>query len=192
MCFIINDEGKIDVTKEGMQLLEVQALYKTDKREGKSFFKKCITYVFYVYNPDGIYKNMLPRLKRKKVCDTYIGGDDPKSFEDNKLIQDVIKIYIDTCTTPTERLILGVNADIDELLQRIKDIPYVRKHKIDVDLEDGKVITKMVEVDNSEEKGKAIMLALKLVDYQEALKKKLRIEKDDSKKKDEEVKRLFE
>jgi hypothetical protein len=190
MCFIINEEGKIDVTKEGMQLPEVIALYKTDKREGKSFFKKCITYIFYVYNPEGIFKNMLLSKRRKKVCDTYLTGDDPKGFEENELIQKVIDVYIDLCTTPTERLLLGTINKIDGLLTRQDKVPLTRIVMLEVE-NDGVKQKVKVEIDNSEELAKVLKLSKEMVEYQELLKKKIKIEKEESKKTDE-VKRLYE
>jgi hypothetical protein len=184
-------EPRVDITKEGMQLPEVIALYKTDKtRDSKSFFKKCITYIYYTYNPDGMFKNILPSLKRKKVCETFLKGTDWKELEDNRLIQDVIRIYIDYCTTPTEKLIFGVIRRIDELLQRLDNIPLTRKIKIEIE-HDGTKHTQMVDVDNSEESARTLKLAKELIEYQELLKKKLKTEKDESKKKEED-KYLFE
>jgi len=136
MCFIIDNDGKIEVTKEGMQLPEILALYKTDKREGKSFFKKCITYIFYVYNPEGIYKNLLPRIKRKKVCDTYLAGEDWKGFEENKHVQEVIKTYVELQTLPSERLLIGTITSIDGMLERMNKIPLTKTITIEVEHED--------------------------------------------------------
>jgi len=182
MCFLdIEEDGKIIISKEGMQLASVKALYNTDKNAGKTFFKKCMTYIFYVYNPEGIYKNKRLSLKRKEVCEKYINGEDWKKYEDNKHIQSVIKDYIEFGTTLTDQLIYGLGKDIDDVLTNIKEIPFKKRQMIEIDV-NGRMISKEVNTDNSEEKTKAIANAIKLLDYAKLLKDKQRIEREEKQK----------
>lgn len=192
MCFLdINeDDGKIIISKEGMQLASVKALYNTDKNAGKTFFKKCMTYIFYVYNPEGIYKNKLLSIKRKEVCEKYLDGEEWDKYDGNKKLQDVVIDYLDLCLTPTEQLVIKFNKEIDNILQRLSEIPNTREMIFDFDV-DGRTEKKKIIADNSKEKKEAIEIGIKLLDYQKLLKEKVKVDKDEKQRKSDLFTRQF-
>jgi len=192
MCFldIEEEDGKIIISKEGMQLASVKALYNTDKNAGKTFFKKCMTYIFYVYNPEGIYKNKLLSIRQKEVCEKYLDGEDWDKYNSNKKLQDVVIDYLDLCLTPTEQLVIKFNKEIDNILQRLSEIPNTREMIFDFDV-DGRIEKKKIIADNSKEKKEAIEIGIKLLDYQKLLKEKVKIDKDEKKKKSDFMTRQF-
>ena len=67
MLYLENEIVKI--TEDGMMLPETQALYKKDRRnESKPYFNKAISYVYWAYNSEGEYRNMLPTRRKDKAA----------------------------------------------------------------------------------------------------------------------------
>lgn len=183
--------SKVGITPEGENLPEVIQL---KKREDKDF-KDILTYIYFVYSKETIYHNKLPSERRDLVFRDYIGGKSrSKDFEDNRYIRDVIKRYLDLQFTPTELLYNRICKEIEDLLNYISSIPYEKEENIMIDVEteeNGEKIIKKkkvrVKTDNSEEKGKALQLAEKLLSYEEKLKSKVMKEISNKKKSSERI-----
>ena len=180
--FLYLKEGEVKVTEEGMCHSVVKALYNRDKRSAsKPYFYKCMTYIYWAYYTEGEYRNK-PIKKRKELSAEHAKSKWTE-LEDDKYLMDVIDFYIDIQTTKSERLLIGIGNDIDELLELIKKIPFTKEIKIEVDIDiplhaetsevTRKRITTTVEHSNSEEKFKAISMSDKLIDYEDKLKKKV-------------------
>ncbi len=187
MSFLYIEEGVVKVTEEGMALPAIDALYRTDKTDRKRYFNDCMKYVFFVYKKDGVYKDMMLTHRRKIVINRHFEKRKEDEFENNLKVQGVIEEYMQRQHTKMERFYYKLENDIEKLLERIHDIPYTKKVKAKVPFEkDGEVtmVQAEIEIENYEEKSKAMMLADKLVDYEEKLRGKILKEKIEIKKKD--------
>jgi hypothetical protein len=187
MSFLYIEEGIVKTTDEGMALPSVNALYRSDKTEKKKYFNDCLKYIFFVYKKDGVYKDMMHQHRKRIVINRHFEKRKEHEFEGNLRVVAVIEEYLDRQHTKMERFYYQLEQDIEKLLERIHNIPYVKKVKAKVPYEkDGEEIFVMaeVEIENYDEKSKAMMLADKLVDYEEKLRSKILKEKMENKKKD--------
>jgi hypothetical protein len=198
--FLDIEEGKVVITPEGMTLTVVKDLYSRDRHIGKPWFEACITYAYYMYKKDGMFKNMLPDQKSSRICSEMLKGKyKMEDFESNSACKDMMNEYLTQQYTPTELLRDSIKTEIQELLNRIRSIPYVKKQHVEVilDVPDHEgIMTKMpykvwVEIDNSDEKAKAIKLAETLIDYEAKLNAKIIAETKEQRKKNSK-KRQFE
>lgn len=179
MLYLENEEIKI--TEEGMQLSEVQDVYKDDKHSGKPYFKKVITYLYWAHKKDGEWQNHFPS-KREEMSAEKAGLSIIEIRKHSKL-KALIKAYVDNQTTLTERLYIGVKRDIEEVLELINSIPYVRKIQVELTVDIPKFegssglikypVKQIVEVDNSKEKTEAIKRVESLIELEERLRKKI-------------------
>ena len=79
MSFLYVEDEEVKITPDGMMMPEVKELYNSDKRERKAFFKKCITYIYFVYNPNGPYKYKSLESRKKMTCSRHIKSSLPNS-----------------------------------------------------------------------------------------------------------------
>jgi hypothetical protein len=200
MSFLSIDNEQVVVLPEAMLLDSVKRLHCMDHHTGKPWFSACCKYTYFMYKKGGIFQNMLPEQRATRICSEILKGKyEPKEFELNSACKEMIGEYLRLQYTPNELLYEGIKSDIEGLLQRIRQIPFVRKewHEVNAELPDQEgILSKqrvkvLVEMDNSEEKNKAIRLADSLLDYEAKLRSKISQEtKEDRKKKSS--KRLFE
>jgi len=193
-------EGEIKVTAEGMELSSVKELYARDRHQGKPWFNACIKYIYYMYKKGGMFSNMLPEQRGTRICSEMLKDRNKmQDFELDIYCKRVITDYLNLQYTPNELLYESIKDDIQGLLNRLKNIPYVKTVMVEVmiDVPDHEgIMTKMpvkqkVEFDNSEEKAKAMKLAETLIDYESKLKAKIMAETKEQRKTAGKV-RLFE
>ena len=175
------EKERVQITEEGMMLPEVKEIWNRDKHSAKPYFNKVITYLFWMYKKDGEYQNH--PIKRRMELAGNMAGVNPKDMEDCPHIRKLISAYVENETTLTERLYLGIKKDINDILEYVKDIPFVVKEKVEVDVDVPKfagstdtvkhTIKVEVEVDNTEKKWKAMERADKLIDFEEKIRKKV-------------------
>jgi hypothetical protein len=186
MPFLYLKDGEVHPTEEGLMIPQVKAVYSSDKTEGKRFYKDVLMYVFYVYNQSGIYKDMFEDYRRKTVIERHLPKRSAEELEANSKVANLIKEYLDRQMTKTERLYYQLEKDMESLLKRVSSIPYTRTVKTKVkwvnDDQEEVLLPVDIEMDNSEEKYKAMKLAETLIDYGEKLKNKISKEKIEIKK----------
>ncbi len=193
MSFLYIEEGIVRATEEGMAIPVVNTLFKSDKTEKKKYFYDCLKYIFFTYKKDGVYKDMMLQHRKKMVINRHFESRKENDFESNVRVQSVIEEYMQRQHTKMERFYYKLELDIEKLLERIHDIPYVKKVKAKVPYEKDReeiFVMAEIEIENYDEKSKAMMLADKLVDYEEKLRSKILKEKTQNKKKDQT--RLFD
>ena len=195
MPFLYIEEGEVFPTPEGFEIPQVKAVFNADKTEGKGFFKDVLKYVFFVYKKDGVYKDTFERYRKQMVIERHLPKRNHQDLEANKRVVALIQEYLDRQMTKNERLLYQLEKDIDNLLQRVSNIPYTKEVtvKVPVTNSDGETtyIPTKVEMDNSEEKEKAIKLASGMIDYGDKLRSKILKDKIENKKKGSEN-RLFD
>ena len=181
MPFLYIEDGVVKITQEGMVLPQTQEVYSADRSTTKRFFNDVIRYVFFVYKKDGVYQDLFLNYRRKLVLERHLHDRKEEDFEKNIRVINFINEYQQRQLTKAERLLFQLELDMELLLKKITEIPYTKKVKVSVPVMDGdgnetKVST-VVDMENYEEKAKAIMLADKMIDYQDKLRSKIIKEK---------------
>ena len=178
--------NKVFIIKEAEYLPEYLSLCK------KKFKDDALTFIYYMYNENSVYKELLPSQRRKYVAERHLQGVDVEEIEKDEDVQKFIKIYNEIQLSREERLRQKVQRDMDDLLDRLSDIKFSKTVLVNVDVEvDGNIITKKVpvEIDNSKEKGDALKLSETLIE----LSKKLEVMvKGQTNKKKEQKVRLYD
>jgi hypothetical protein len=200
MSFLVLVGEEVEVTTEGMCLQSVKNVYVRDRHSAKPWFGAFCKYVYFMYKQDGIFKNMLPEQRAERICSEMLKDKyRAKDFEVIIECKTMINQYINLQYSLTEILYEGLKEDIEGLLKHIKNIPYTKKSvyegTIDVPGQDGILQKQKVrvpfDIDNSEEKAKAIKLAETMIDYDKKLRTKINDETKEDRKK-QSKKRLFE
>ena len=182
MSFIVlTDNDNITVSKDALAHPVIRNVYDQDKSANKDLFLKYITYIFWVYNPNGIYSNLLPDHRKDVVMKRISKTEDWKDIEKVSGVKEMIELYIETSCSPNEILYESCKKDIEYERKRLSDIPPTKKflyeadHQIDVSK--GKVkkietvrIKTWIEIDNSDEKDKAYKRILNLFEYEEKMR----------------------
>jgi Holliday junction resolvase len=179
------DKEEVKITDEGMCFDEVKELYNTDRQNStKPYFKKCITYIYWAYKKDGEYKHQLPT--RRKELAAKKANCDWKEIEENVLVKNFIKLYLELQTTQTERLYLAVMKDIEDLIEYLSTIGFKKRVKVKFNVPIPKYkdstetmlyeLDDYVEVDNTDEKFKALKRSADLLDFVDSLKIKMKKE----------------
>lgn len=191
--FLYIEDGIVKVTEEGMDLPVVRDLYNADKTKTKKFFMDSLKYTYYVYKKNGVYDGIFEGYRKKMVVERHLPGREIQHFEDNKRVRALITEFQNLQLTKIERFYYQLEKDIEQLIERIHSIPYTRKVKARIPVEqDGETtyVEQMVEMENYKEKTEAIMTAEKLIDYEGKLRDK--ILKDKTSKKKKSSQRLFD
>ena len=195
MSFLSLDNGIVVCSEEGMTIPVVMLLYNTDKSKEKKFFRDSICYLYWVYNREGLYKDLFEGARKDLVMMRYLSGYKLIDFDGNNRVQAVKDEYLERQMTKHERFLYRLENDMEGLLNRITSIPYIKniKTKVPHVLDNGDEIMVKVslEIDNSKEKQEAIKLADTMIDYAEKLRNKILKEKID-KRTGGTLQRLFE
>lgn len=194
MSFLRYENGKIEIEDDAMTIPEIKKLYAHDK----VFFGEAIIYLYWMYKRGGIYKQKLPRQRQEIIKQNYLSRYTPEEIEKNIFFKNLKKYYIEDQHTTAEIFYENLKRDMQDLLDHISSIPFKKKailtSNVEVDLPGGKKHTIFaqteVEMDNSEEKAKAIGLADKLLIMDEKLAS--RIKNDESEKRIADSRTLFD
>lgn len=178
--------NKVFIIKEAEFLPEYVSLCK------KKFKEEALTFIYYMYNENSVYKELLPSQRRKYVSERHLQGYSVEEIEKDEDVQKFIDIYNEIQLSREERLRQKVQEDMDDLLDRLSNIKFSKTVIVNVEVEEkGSTVTKKVsvEIDNSKEKGEALKLAETLIE----LSKKLEIMvKGQTNKKKEQKIRLYD
>lgn len=181
MSFLYIEDGVVRSTEEGLVLPQVQAVYSADRSTSKKFFNDVIRYVFFVYKKDGVYQDLFLGYRKKLVLERHLPDRTEEDFEKNLRVVALIEEYQQRQLSKAERLLFQLECDMESLLKKITEIPYTKKVKVNIPVIDSngneQRVTTIVDMENYDEKAKAIMLADKMVDYQDKLRAKVIKEK---------------
>lgn len=193
MSFIVNNNGNIEVTKEGMQLPPVKHLWNKDKTKDRMFFHNAITFIYWAYTADSIFSNMLETARYQKVALLYCNEDDHTKFTENPRVKAVIDLYVELSYSALEHSSMKLRKDLEAIHRKLDDIPFEREAKIDVEvmipiakdkpeeLVPHTIRTTMM-IDNSEEKIKVINMVDKLYTLEDRISTRLKKERKEKKK----------
>lgn len=190
MSFLYIENGEIKITEEGLSHPIVHEYYKSDKTKKKGSFKVWITYLFYVYKKDGLYKDKLMTDKKRLTCKHHIGKPIDYYKRLDNVLDRFIEVYIASQRIdPIEEFLTKVYKDMDEYINHLLNIKYT------ITLEsiknvNGEAITEKIEKDNSEEKVKAYKAVTDILKTKEAIEKKVKSTLRETKKK--KINRLFD
>lgn len=183
-----NKEEKVELIPPSTSLPITKKLIEEYKND-KDILQKIYVYVFNVYSRDSLFAEFTPQERKDRVClDLFENTIKPEYFEQNKIIKEFIDLFIDMSLSAVERDHERCKKDIEELHNYISEIPFNKKQRIKrtivfKDEETGKDLIKdvdiVIDIDNSEEKIRAIGVREKLYGLDQKLRKLVEVEKID-------------
>lgn len=181
-----NKEEKVELIPPSSSLPIVKKLIE-EYKDDKELLQKIYVYVFNVYSRESLFTEFTPEERRDRVClDLFDNTIRSEYFEKNKIVKEFIDLFIDMTLSSVERDHERCKRDIEELHNYISEIPFNKKQRIKrtiafKDDETGKDLIKevdiVVDIDNSEEKIKAIGVREKLYGLDQKLRKLVEVEK---------------
>lgn len=156
MSFLKLENGEVVVTDEGMQLPEVQVIYKRDRNSNKSYFKKVIKYVYFVYKPDSTFSEILYTERKREVFDKFVKTGDVEAFINDTEIEELGKSFEDKSVTHEEKLLIRWKEDVQQYLDMLTSIPYYR-------------VVNGVQIPNITEKENALKAATNIIKVKKSL-----------------------
>lgn len=180
--FLYFDNDIVKMKDDAVLYPSVKALYKSDRTgEGKIFFQKCITYMYYAYKKDGDFCNMYPT--KRKEHSAIISETNWKELEENPRVKAMIDFYVETQYSLSEKLYEGIKKDMEELLKSVNDEPFVKyvPIELEIDIPESLGSTIMVKYpikqkvayNNAENKMKLLKISEQLMEMEDRLKKKV-------------------
>ncbi len=193
------DEKRVDIRPNCMGFKQVSILFNRDKQMGKKYFHKCITSCYYMNHKDSPISHQTKNIKLKNII-TYEDGLLADFDFDAKYYKDFEDLFIESHYSIYEIRYLKLIRDIDDLIERLSDIPLFIKTKVEVYVEKGTMrggnvveindtINAFVTIDNSKEKKESVSNIEFLDKMREMLEKKLIVEYNKIEKAE---KRLFD
>lgn len=177
------------------KLVRIPEFRKLLDEKGTEFFGDFIIFMYYVYKTNSVSGNdddvtymkdysLAERVER--TCSTHLKGRLPEDFLDNNLCEECIHIYQELELSKLEQMFENVKRDIDRYVERLSSVEYIKKQTVWIAtpkhlIEQGypeKVQTE-IEIENTDEKTKAIKSSNELIEYS----KKMEIAVMDEKKK---------
>jgi valyl-tRNA synthetase len=188
------------MSEQGMTLPESKAIWNMDKHKGKPFFNRIITYTFYVYNKDSIYRNLNPSQREEKVMSVYFPEVRNRSMEDDR-VKAFIKAYNYLTKSSKERIRDTMLKDLEEMALKLSNIKFTKQKKVNQPVfvhcphcqKDVTVDVDMkIDIDNTEEKLKAMKVIEEIMKREEEIKKKIDQERLAEKGRETVTQRMFD
>ena len=109
--------NKVVVTDQAFMCESLKKLHDADKSKKKTAWSKAITYLFFVYDKNSQYKNVLLNDRKKMVSEDIIQDVDYwEKIESHKEFIPIIDRYQNLQFTYNERLLDGAKKKIEEYL----------------------------------------------------------------------------
>jgi len=109
--------SKVVVTDQAFMCSSLKKLHDNDKSKTKSAWTKAISYLFFVYDKNSQYKNVLLNDRKKMVSEDVIDDIEYwKKIEGHKEFAAIIEKYQELQFTYNERLLDGAKRKIEEYL----------------------------------------------------------------------------
>ena len=90
----LNEKGEPRLTKSGLSVPEFKILKELDHTVGKDYFAKQISYIFFVYDKESPYAQIIPLSERQKiVLQDKLSNNALKDFEGNQKVFDAINKF---------------------------------------------------------------------------------------------------
>ena len=198
--FLYLENDVVKISEQAMALPESKAVWNMDKHKGKPFFNNVITFTFYMYHPESIYRNLDSRMRKSKIIKVHFPGLRYEIDQDQR-VKDFIDTFNMLSKTQKERILDTMIKDLEDMMDHLAKIEFQKRidevhtvfvkcpakgEEIPVDVKVKKV------VDNSQEKMKAMKLIEDAMEREEALRKKVEKERLMSKLGDRSNRRKFD
>ncbi len=155
-------------------------------KDNTELLQKVLVYVFNVYSPNSIYSEFTPEQRKERVCLDLFDNKIKKEYFESKTIKSFVDLFVEMSMTAVQRDHERCKRDIEDLHEYISSIQFVKKQKIkrkivfkdeELGREFEKEIDLVIDIDNSEEKIKAISVREKLYSIDQRLRKLVEAEK---------------
>jgi hypothetical protein len=180
-----NESNIVEFVAPAQKLKESIALIE-EYKDDKDLLQKILVYVYNVYSPKSIYSEFLPDQRKDRICSDLFESKIKKEYFDSALIKEFIALYVEMSLTAVQRDHEMCKQDIAKLHEYISSIQFTKKERVrrtitfrddDLDKDFAKDIDMVIEIDNSEEKIKAIAVREKLYAIDQRLRKLVETEK---------------
>lgn len=169
--------GDIDISDDGMKLEAFRKLYNDDKTQGKSYFKKVLKYIYHCYKKEHALHNLTWNMREEKVLNEYFDGEGVRYLKANKYFDSCIEQYKECEYTLNQLTYERIKEDLYDLKKHISNIKFFKKQKVKQSItvqtsqgEEEVFIDMEIEIDNSEEKIKALNNMAKLLELEDKYK----------------------
>jgi len=184
--FLYLEGDIVKINDQAMTLPEVKRVYSMDKHKGKPFFNRVITYIYYMYHRDSIYRNLDEPVRRNKIRNVYFPEIRKPYFWEDERIKAMVDVYNFLAKSRKERIFDTMLKDLEDMMDHLATIKFqktidethtvfvkcpAKGEEIPVDVKVKKVI------DNSQEKLKAMKLIEEALEREETLRKKIEKER---------------
>lgn len=181
------DAGKVVVVDDAHKVKgELRTLYTNDRSASKKFFRDAITYAYFMYMKNSMYKSLFPKDRAKEVSVKYFGDAQKwKKFEYNDAFADFRKYYESIQYDAEERALIALETEIEDMILHLKDVKYFINDTVDVEIDvpsyDGseetirKTIKKEIQISNYKEKKNALMAIGDIIKTRKLLKEEIKI-----------------
>jgi hypothetical protein len=185
ILYMDNNNGNVEITTGGRNIKAFKELYSLDKTSGKTYFKKWIGFIYYMYHKKSVFYNIdQEELRAKKIMEMiYDEGRDSST----KLIEktrEASLVFIDMHYLASERQLINHYRDIGEHKKIMQSIPWKKKVIETVSNDDGDKVTREYYIDNSKEKLQALKNHAELLQHSELIERDIERERRQNKKKD--------
>lgn len=185
MSFLIfNDKTQgVEISKEIKNLNEILLLKENDKSKNKTYFNDCLKYIYHTYKKEHPFYNIPINERKVKVSEIYLDKQDYKKFDEDILVQGVIKLYISLEYSQNEWTYQTIKNNISDIKKDITNIPMTKKAIIDQSIEvkfsceecgvqqkQTVKIKQEVDVDNSKERMDALRRIFELEEMEQKFK----------------------
>ena len=198
-------EGKAVMTDQAWAIPLVNSIYNNDRKSQKVSFEMWMRFVYFAYDKKSIYRNYLPEEREKKVVEMLFPDKTVEYFLKKKDMKAFIRFYIESTYSFKEILYRRLLQDIEDMMDRVSKVPMVKKVKVAGDKEvsfysqiekktvkETIKINSYINVDNSEQKLKSMVLLDKLLEREVKLKKALKEEEIANELEKQRVARMFD
>lgn len=193
MSFLVLKDNKVECTRDGYMLPEVQRL------SDHKLFGEIITALYFLYTPRGLYWNKSISERAKRVNSSHLATTTVEEINKIKWVKELTDVYISLCQTIYEQMEESLKTDIEDMMKSLSDvpsrIPVTLRVGAQVLCDDNTIrqvkIEKSVQIPNIEGKTAIWKFAQTLSENFKKIQENLRIEADE-RVLEESCKRMFD
>lgn len=182
-------EGVVKITDQGLRETPFIDMYKSDRTKDKRKFHDAITFLYFMYSRESIFRNRMPYQRKIAILTDRLQQD--ADYYDKKLLKtegfkECEEFYKKDQLSESEWAYEMWKEDVEQYITYLRAIPYTIKTK---QKKDGVLVD--VEQDNSSVKMPAVKHYKELIQLEAEIKKKISEEKK-SKTQGKREKKMFE
>ena len=188
MEILYYDNNVVKMLEEGMSIPEFKSYYDSDTSKGKSRFKERMDLLWHVYSKSSPYSDLSLSERIEIIDDKHLTRG--RKWEDiikDKKFNSCVSIYYKITRSREDIQFEKLMDDIDKYIEDISDIPLKKKVTIKHEYPDpedkDKTLVRPIKVDvlNTDERLNSQNVLMKMYDFSDKLKERIRSQSSDKK-----------